>query len=108
MLKPEVVSAVRAKKFHVWAVSNIDEGVELLTGVTAGKPRKDGTYPEGTLYRKVTDMLEELTKRAMEVNRGTREPVAPTSATTNGARIEREPQRRPRKPPTPGRRTSRG
>lgn len=80
MLKPEVVDAVVSRRFHVWAVASIEEGIELLTGVPAGKIRKDGSYPEGTIFRKVTDMLEELTKRAMEVNRGTREPVAPTSA----------------------------
>lgn len=86
MLKPEVVKAVNDQRFHVWAVSTIDEGIELLTGMPAGRPKKDGTYPEGTLYRKVTDMLEELTKRAMEVNRGAREPIAATSASPNGAR----------------------
>ena len=86
MLKPEVVRAVKDRRFNIWAVDKIDEGIELLTGIPAGKVRRDGSYPEGTVFRKVTDMLEELTKRAIEVNRGAREAVAPTSASPNGTR----------------------
>jgi len=103
MLKPEVVRAVRDGTFNIWAVSGIEEGIELLTGLAAGKVRDDGSYPEGTLFRKVTDMLEELTKRAMEVNRGSREPVAPTSVSANGARDDKsakkdeKPQKRQRR-----------
>jgi predicted ATP-dependent protease len=104
MLKPEVVQAVKAGRFHVWAVDKIDQGIELLTGVPAGKVRKDGSYPEGTAFRKVTDMLEELTKRAIEVNRGAREPVAPTSASPTGARDgkadqSKKPARLSKRPP---------
>jgi predicted ATP-dependent protease len=35
MLKPEVVEAVATRKFNVWAVHTIDEGIEILTGVAA-------------------------------------------------------------------------
>ncbi len=34
MLKPEIVQAVREGKFHIYAVSNIKEGIEILTGVS--------------------------------------------------------------------------
>jgi predicted ATP-dependent protease len=97
MLKPEVVQAVKDGKFHIWAVSTIEEGIELLTGVPAGKLRKDDTYPEGTVFRKVTDALEAMTKRAMEVNRGSRDGVAPTSVSPNGAGRDRAPARRGRR-----------
>ncbi len=33
MLEQEVIDAVRAGQFHIWAVHTIDEGMELLTGV---------------------------------------------------------------------------
>jgi predicted ATP-dependent protease len=69
MLKPEVVDAIRTGNFHVWGVSTIEQGIEVLTGLPAGKLRKDGTYPEGTLFRLVTDRMEALTRRAIEVNR---------------------------------------
>jgi predicted ATP-dependent protease len=43
MLKPEVVEAVEAGQFHVWAVSHTDQGIELLTGVRAGSPDASDT-----------------------------------------------------------------
>jgi len=65
MLKEEVVEAVRAGKFHIYAVRTVDEGIELLTGVPAGTLQPDGTYPEGTVHylvdRKLREMAEKLT-----------------------------------------------
>jgi len=60
MLKQEVMDAVRDGKFHIWAISTIEEGIEILTGMEAGTLQADGTYPEGTLFRKVDDRLAEL------------------------------------------------
>jgi len=60
MLRPEVVEAVKEGKFHIYAVSTVDEGIEVLTGVPAGKRRKDGKYPAGTISRKVADTLKEM------------------------------------------------
>ncbi len=97
MLKPEVVQAVTRGQFHIHAVSSIEQGIELLTGVPAGKLRKDGTYAPNTLFRNVTDALEAMTKRAMEVNRGAREPVAPTSVAEDGTKPKKSGER-PRKP----------
>ncbi|MGH2534438.1 MAG: Lon protease family protein [Thermomicrobiales bacterium] len=57
MLKDEVVAAVRAGTFHVWAVQRIDEGIEILTGNPAGERGADGTYPEGSVHRLVQDRL---------------------------------------------------
>jgi predicted ATP-dependent protease len=80
MLKSEVVDAVKAGRFHVYAVSSIEQGIEILTGMPAGRMRKNGTYPENTIFRKVTDALEAMTRRAIEVNRAAqRDGVAPTS-----------------------------
>lgn len=57
MLDDKVVQAVREGQFHVWAVRTIDEGIELLTGLTAGQRGPDGEYPEGTVHRLVEDRL---------------------------------------------------
>ena len=48
-LNDEVVKAVKDGLFHVYAVSTIDEGIELLTGVPAGKKDKNGKFPAGTI-----------------------------------------------------------
>ncbi|NLI31885.1 MAG: AAA family ATPase [Deltaproteobacteria bacterium] len=60
MLDQEVVDAVREGRFHIWPVSTIEEGIEILTGMEAGKLQEDGTYPEGTLFRKVDDRLRQI------------------------------------------------
>jgi lon-related putative ATP-dependent protease len=59
MLNKEVIAAVHEGKFHVWAVSTIDEGVELLTGTPAGEQLEDGTWPEGTVNFLVDRQLKE-------------------------------------------------
>jgi len=60
MVRPEVVEAVHQGKFHVYAVGNIDEGIEVITGVEAGERREDGTYPEGSINYKVKKQLKEM------------------------------------------------
>ena len=42
-LDDEIVEAVKNKKFHIYAVSTIEEGIEILTGVPAGKKDIPGT-----------------------------------------------------------------
>ena len=41
MLRKEVVEAVSASRFHIWAITNVDEGMEILTGVPAGAATSD-------------------------------------------------------------------
>lgn len=60
MLRREVVDAVRRKKFHVYAVETVEEGIELLTGVPAGSPDRKGMYPKDTVYGRVQKRLAEL------------------------------------------------
>lgn len=48
-LSNEVVEAVKNGLFHVYAISTIDEGIELLTGVPAGKKDSNGNFPAGTI-----------------------------------------------------------
>ncbi len=59
MLDDEVVDAVAAGRFHVWAIDDVDEGIELLTGVPAGTPQPDGTYPSGSIHARVQARLAE-------------------------------------------------
>jgi predicted ATP-dependent protease len=57
MLADEVVAAVAAGDFHVWAVETVDEGIELLTGCPAGARGADAAFPEGSVHRRVEDRL---------------------------------------------------
>jgi predicted ATP-dependent protease len=60
MLSRPVVEAVQRRRFHVWAADTVDQGLELLTGQPACRPRPDGTFPPGTLNRRVADRLAEM------------------------------------------------
>jgi len=57
MLRDEVVDAVAAGQFHIYAVDRIEDGIEILTGVPAGTPNDQGDYPEGTIYGLVQQRL---------------------------------------------------
>ena len=57
-LSDEVVDAVKNKLFHIYAISTIDEGIEVLTGVPAGKKDKDGKFPAGTVNYLVYEKLK--------------------------------------------------
>jgi len=58
MLSREVVDAVRDGRFHVWSASTVDEGIELLTGVPAGRADADGRFPDGSFHARVDQRLE--------------------------------------------------
>ena len=61
-LSDEVVEAVKNKKFHIYAISNIEEGIEILTGVPAGKRDKNGNFPAGTVNHLVYEKLKKYAK----------------------------------------------
>jgi len=63
MLNEELVEAVRQGRFHIYPVSTIDEGMEILTGVNAGQLKNDGTYDPGTVNYRVNKRLAEMAQR---------------------------------------------
>jgi lon-related putative ATP-dependent protease len=69
MLKDEVLEAVRQGKFHVWAVSTIEEGIQVLTGVPAGKRLESGAYEEGSVFARVDQRLRDMAKKISEFGR---------------------------------------
>jgi lon-related putative ATP-dependent protease len=67
MLKKEVVDAVKEGKFHVWAVGEVDEALELMTGLPAGKLTPDGTFEKDSVNAKVDQTLRHLMEMAKEL-----------------------------------------
>ena len=63
MLKDEVIEAVKKKKFHIWAVETVDEGIEILTGKQAGVKDKTGKYPKGSINYLVDKKLREYAEK---------------------------------------------
>jgi lon-related putative ATP-dependent protease len=66
MLKEEVVDAVKAGLFHLYSAKTIDEGIEVLTGIKAGKRRKDGTFEDGTVNYRVDKQLKDMSEKLKE------------------------------------------
>ncbi len=60
MLCEEVVEAVEAGRFHVYPVSTVEEGIEVLTGVPAGERDEEGAYPEDSLFGRAVARLEAI------------------------------------------------
>ena len=66
MLRNDVVEAVRKKKFHIYAVETISEGIEILTGKTAGILTKQGKYTPHSVYAEVAKNVHALFKASQK------------------------------------------
>ena len=65
-LSDEVIEAVKNNKFHIYAISTIDEGIELLTGVPAGSKDENGNFPAGTINYLVYNKLKKYAEISRE------------------------------------------
>ena len=64
-LSEEVIDSVRNGLFTIYAIATIDEGIEVLTGVPAGKKDKNGKFPAGSINYLVYEKL----KKYAEISR---------------------------------------
>jgi len=69
MLRSDVVEAIEANRFHVYIVSTVEEGIELLTGVSAGVADENGHYPESTVFRAAETRLKRFHQAMAELGR---------------------------------------
>ena len=69
VLSDDVIEAVEKGLFNVYTIDRMEEGLEILTGMPAGEPGTDGTYPEGTLNHLVEKRLTEISE-VMEKKKG--------------------------------------
>lgn len=58
MLREDVISAVREGKFHIYAIDTVDDGIEILTGLKAGKANAKGEFPKDSVNWKVKQSLD--------------------------------------------------
>ena len=72
MLREDVIKAVNDGKFHIYAIDSVDDGIEILTGIKAGNPDKNGNYPKGTINALVKESIdryyEKYVRYAQETN----------------------------------------
>lgn len=86
MLRADVVAAVAAGQFSIWAVDHVDAGIAHLTGRPAGARDADGRYPDGSVNAAVEARLAQFSARRREAGD---EPASPGHATR---------RQRPRRP----------
>ncbi len=60
MLREDVIEAVNEGKFHIYAIDNVDDGIEILTGIKAGKPNAKGEFPKGSINWQVKRALDKF------------------------------------------------
>lgn len=63
-LSDEVIESVKEEKFHIYAITNVEEGIEILTGVPAGKRDKNGNFPAGTINYLAYEKLKKYAKNS--------------------------------------------
>ena len=66
-LRDEIIESVKKGKFHIYAVRTIDEGIEILTGVPAGKKDKNGKFPAGTINYLAYEKLKKYSENARKL-----------------------------------------
>lgn len=66
MLKQPVLDAVAEGQFHIWTVNHIDQGIEILTGVSAGARKKDGKFEKDSVNARVDARLVGLADRLVQ------------------------------------------
>ncbi|MGA4632619.1 Lon protease family protein [Pseudomonas solani] len=94
MLDERVLQAVRAGRFHVYAVRQADEALSLLVGEAAGSPDDKGRFPKGSVNARVVERLREIAEMGME------DEEKPDAAKEAVAALEKAPA--PAKPPRKG------
>ncbi|MEG0872590.1 MAG: AAA family ATPase [Clostridia bacterium] len=67
-LNDEVIKAVEAGAFHIYPISTIDEGIEILTGIPAGSIQKDGKYPPNSINYLVFEKLNKYAQKSIKFN----------------------------------------
>ena len=65
VLKDVVVDAVKNGMFHIYPITRIEEGMELLMGTPAGKKNKAGSFPANSIHGMVMKKLKAFHQSAL-------------------------------------------
>jgi len=70
MLREDLVEAVKKRKFHIYPVDTIEDGIEVLTGVKAGGCMEDGNFEPDSINLRVQQHLTTLAERLRDFTKG--------------------------------------
>lgn len=73
MLRQDVIEAIRRGQFRIYPVQTVDQALELLTDLPAGKRDEEGNFPEGSVNRRVEARLIELAEKQRAFRKGPEE-----------------------------------
>jgi ATP-dependent Lon protease len=68
MLDPEIIKAVEKKTFHIYAISHIEEAVELMMDTIAGARNAEGNYESG-VFGKAHSILQDFIKHTSQLQK---------------------------------------
>ncbi|UZJ41035.1 AAA family ATPase [Prosthecochloris sp. SCSIO W1101] len=71
MLRDDVVDAVKQRNFVIYPITHIDEGIEILTGIPAGKQLENGNYPKETINGLAVERLTSMAEKQKKYTEGT-------------------------------------
>ena len=60
MLRDDIIESVKKKEFHIYPISHVEEGMQILTGVKAGKRSAGGGYEINTVFDLVHKKIKDL------------------------------------------------
>ncbi len=83
MLREDVVEAVRGGQFHIYGVEDVDEGIEVLTGIPAGKRLEGGQFEAGSINDRAQKRLEQLAKVMREFGKDEKKERKPKARKNN-------------------------
>jgi predicted ATP-dependent protease len=66
VLREDVARAIAQKRFHLYAVDSVAQGIEILTGIPAGERDPSGRFPASSVYGRVERRLIEIAERLRE------------------------------------------
>ncbi len=92
MLRSDVIEAVEGNRFHIYAIEDMDEGIEILTGVKAGKRDSNGNYPKDTLNYLVMERLKVMSELIKESEQTTRRKVKKAKRSANSRQRDEDIQ----------------
>jgi lon-related putative ATP-dependent protease len=97
MLREDVVEACRQRLFHIWAVNTIDEGLELLTGVKAGRRNQTGAFTRDSVHARVAAKLKSIAEQLDGTRKEREEEFAEKEDETKKKEDETKARRRKKK-----------
>jgi len=66
MLREDILEAVAAGKFHIWPVAKVEQGIEILTGSSAGQKKGDGKFEPGTVFALMDERMSQMARTLKE------------------------------------------